>query len=84
MTGSSTPVLAVPSAAVTMIDGAPTVFKFEAGREFHAEAIDTGPTVGDWVVVRAGLNANDEIAIAGVFHLKSLLLKSSLGEGHGH
>lgn len=84
VTGSSTPVLAVPSAAVTMIEGEPTVFKLESGDEFHAERFDAGPTVGDWIVVRAGLNAGDKIAVAGVFHLKSLLLKSSLGEGHAH
>ncbi len=84
VTGTSSPVLAVPSAAVTLIGGAPTVFRLENGREFHAEEIDAGPTVGDWTVVRGGLSEGDEVAIGGVFHLKSLLLKSSLGEGHAH
>ncbi len=84
VTGTSAPVLAVPSAAVTMIEGAPTVFKLENGHEFHAEEIDAGPTVGDWVVVAGGLAEGDEVAIDGVFHLKSLMLKSSLGEGHAH
>jgi len=84
VSGTRTPVLAVPLEAVTMIEGSPTIFKLEAGHEFHAEAIDTGPTVGDWIVVRGGLNEGDKIAVAGVFHLKSLLLKSSLGEGHAH
>lgn len=84
VTGTSAPVLAVPSAAITMIEGAPTVFKLENGHEFHAETIETGPTIGDWTVVRAGLTNGDEIATDGVFHLKSLMLKSSLGEGHAH
>ncbi len=84
VTGSGEPVLAVPNAAVTMIDDTPTVFKIEAGHEFHAESIVAGATVGDWTVVSAGLQAGDEIAVAGVFHLKSLLLKSSLGGGHAH
>jgi len=84
VTGTGDPVLAVPSAAVTMIEGGPSVFKREDGHEFHAVNIDPGATVGDWVVVRAGLTEGDEIAVAGVFHLKSLLLKSSLGEGHAH
>ncbi len=84
VTGTREPVLAVPSAAVTMIEGAPTVFKLENGQEFHAETIEAGPTVGDWTVVMAGLSVGDEIAVDGVFHLKSLLLKSSLGEGHAH
>lgn len=84
VTGTGEPVLAVPSAAITMIEGSPTVFKLENGDEFHAETIQAGPTVGDWTVLIAGLSEGDEIAVDGVFHLKSLLLKSSLGEGHAH
>ena len=84
VTGTGEPVLAVPSAAVTMIKGVLTIFKLENGHEFHAGEIDAGPTVGDWTVVLGGLSDGDEIAVAGVFHLKSLMLKSTLGEGHGH
>ena len=84
VTGTHAPELAVPSAALTMIKGSPTVFKIEDGHEFHAEAIEVGSTVGEWTVVRGGLIAGDEIAVAGVFHLKSLMLKSSLGAGHVH
>ena len=84
VTGTHAPELAVPSAALIMLKGAPTVFKIEDGHEFHAEAIEVGSTVGEWTVVRGGLVAGDEIAVAGVFHLKSLMLKSSLGAGHVH
>ena len=83
-TGTAEALLAVPSSAVTMIEGAPTVFKLENNDEFHAEEIDPGPTVGEWTVVRGGLISGDQIAVAGVFHLKSLKLKSSIGEGHAH
>lgn len=84
VTGTGDPVLAVPSEAITMVEGTPTVFKFEGGDEFHAEEVLPGPTVGDWTVVRSGLIAGEQIAVAGVFHLKSLQLKSSIGEGHAH
>ena len=84
VTGTREPVLAVPNAAITMIGGAPTIFKLENGHEFHAEEISLGATIGDWTVVLGGLGNGDEIAVAGVFHLKSLMLKSTLGEGHGH
>ena len=84
VTGSGDTVLAVPSPAVTMIGDTPTVFKVEVGHEFHAESIVAGPTVGKWTVVSAGLREGDEIAVAGIFHLKSLMLKSSLGGGHAH
>lgn len=83
-TGSGEPVLAVPNTALTMIDGQPTVFKLEGEHELHPQAVETGPTIGGWTIVRNGLAAGESIAVAGVFHLKSLLLKSSLGEGHGH
>lgn len=84
VTGKRAPTLAIPNHAITLIDGVSKVFKRQDEHEFHAEAIDIGPTIGDWTVVRAGLNEGDEIAIGGVFHLKSLLLKSSIGEGHAH
>ena len=84
VTGMRAPELAVPSAALIMIKGSPNVFKIEEGHEFHAEAIEVGSTVGEWTVVRSGLMAGDEIAVSGVFHLKSLMLKSSLGAGHAH
>ncbi|MEQ8483952.1 MAG: efflux RND transporter periplasmic adaptor subunit [Pseudomonadales bacterium] len=83
-TGNGDPVLAVPNTALTMIDGQPTVFKLEGEHELHPQAVETGPTIGGWTIVRNGLAAGESIAVAGVFHLKSLLLKSSLGEGHGH
>ena len=84
VTGMRAPELAVPNAALIMIKGSPNVFKIEEGHEFHAEAIEVGSTVGEWTVVRGGLVAGDEIAVSGVFHLKSLMLKSSLGAGHAH
>jgi cobalt-zinc-cadmium efflux system membrane fusion protein len=83
-TGGGPTVLAVPDQAVTLIEGQSTVFKFDGGHEFHPQTIETGASVGGWTEVRSGLVAGDEIAVEGTFILKSLLLKASLGEGHGH
>jgi cobalt-zinc-cadmium efflux system membrane fusion protein len=83
-TGEGPSVLAIPSEAITLIKGVPTVFLFEEGHEFHAQAIETGMSMGGWTEVRGGLNDGDEFAVTGIFHIKSLLLKSSLGEGHAH
>jgi membrane fusion protein, heavy metal efflux system len=83
-TGTGPSVLAIPAPAITLIKGVPTVFKLEQGSEFHPQPIDTGFTAGGWTEVLGGLVEGDEIAVEGVFTLKSLLLKSSLGEGHGH
>ena len=83
-TGEGPTVLAVPSEAITLIKGVPTVFKLEKGHEFHSQPIETGIGGGGWTEVRGGLVEGDEIAVEGVFTLKSLMLKSSLGEGHAH
>jgi cobalt-zinc-cadmium efflux system membrane fusion protein len=83
-TGEGPSVLAVPSEAITLIDGTPTVFLLEDDRELHPQAVETGIAAGGWTEIVDGLSDGDEIAVSGVFHIKSLLLKSSLGEGHAH
>ena len=80
--GPGSPQIAVPTSALTIIKGFPVVFKLEEGGEFHPELVDVGQVIGDWSVVNAGIEAGDEIAVEGVFHLKSLLLKSSIGDEH--
>ena len=82
-TGVAEPVLAVPRSAVTVLHGRESVFRVE-GDEFHPVPISMGRGPDEWAVVRAGLEPGDEVASVGVFHLKSLLLKSSLGSGHAH
>ncbi len=84
VTGARSPVLAVPNESLTLIKGVPTVFKFEDGIGFHAEGVEIGPSIGGWTEIHSGLEEGEEIAVSGIFHLKSLLLKSSLGEGHAH
>jgi cobalt-zinc-cadmium efflux system membrane fusion protein len=83
-TGAAAPRLAVPNDSLTLIKGVPTVFRMEAGGAFYTEEVEVGPTIGNWTVILSGLRDSESIAVSGVFHLKSLLLKSSLGEGHAH
>jgi cobalt-zinc-cadmium efflux system membrane fusion protein len=83
-TGEGPSVLAVPSEAITLIEGTPTVFLLEDNRELHPRPVETGIAAGGWTEIVGGLSDGDEIAVSGVFHIKSLLLKSSLGEGHAH
>lgn len=81
--GSGKPTLAVPSAAVVLVDGGPTVFRLHEGT-FEPVRLETGEPTGDWIPVLAGVEEGDVIAVEGAFHLKSLLLKSELGSGHAH
>jgi cobalt-zinc-cadmium efflux system membrane fusion protein len=83
-TGAAPPILAVPNESLTLIKGVPTVFRMEGGGAFYTEEVEVGRTIGNWTIILSGLRVGNSIAVSGVFHLKSLLLKSSLGEGHGH
>lgn len=82
-TGAGPEVLAVPISAIILLDEKQTIFKLEED-EFHAEEIVTGAVIGGWTEVKAGLAAGDDVVTEGAFVLKSLLLKSKLGDGHVH
>jgi cobalt-zinc-cadmium efflux system membrane fusion protein len=82
-TGAGGEVLAVPAAAVILLDGGPAVFRL-AGDAFTPTPIETGETRSGWTVVEAGLASGDEVAASNVFLLKSLIQKSDMGEGHAH
>jgi cobalt-zinc-cadmium efflux system membrane fusion protein len=75
--------IAVPKAAVLLMQGAPTVVKLE-GDELHPQQVETGVTRGGWTEVKAGLAAGDEVVVQCAFLIKSLALKSQMGEGHVH
>jgi membrane fusion protein, heavy metal efflux system len=75
--------LAVPKEAITLMQGAATVFTVE-GDEIHPKVVETGNTHRRWTEIIAGLSEGDEIVTQGAFVIKSLLLKSQMGEGHGH
>ncbi len=73
--------IAVPKDAVLLMQGAPTVFKLD-GDELHPQPVETGVTRGGWTEIKAGLAKGDEVVTQGAFLLKSLRLKSQIGEGH--
>lgn len=81
--GEGPPVLAIPETAVLLIDDAPTVFRVE-GDEIHPVNVETGAAGGGWIEIKRGLAPGDEIVASNAYTLKSLLLKSKLGEGHAH
>ena len=60
------------------------MFRLEGDAELHPQAVTTARAAGGWTEIREGLTEGDEIAVESVFDLKSLLLKTTLGEGHAH
>lgn len=78
-TGAGLPSLAVPDAAIMLIQGTPMVFTLE-GDEFEPQPVETGLKAEGYTAITTGLDDDDTIAVAGVFQLKSLLLKSQIGD----
>lgn len=75
--------IAVPEAAVLLMDGAPTVFVVE-GDTIHARPVESGPASAGWVEIEAGIAAGEEVVTRGAFLVKALMLRSRIGEGHAH
>lgn len=78
-TGDTEQVIAVPNGAIVLLEGRQVVFKRE-GDELHPMPLDTGISKGGWTEVKAGLFTGDEIVVENAFLIKSLILKSSIGD----
>jgi cobalt-zinc-cadmium efflux system membrane fusion protein len=71
------PALAVPVSAVTQVNAQRGVFlQRRTGYEFVP--VEVGRESGGWVEVKAGLVTGDRVVSAGVFDLKSVLLKETI------
>jgi cobalt-zinc-cadmium efflux system membrane fusion protein len=79
--GAGQPVLAVPTEAVVLMEGVPIVFKIE-GERLRPLSVEIGASRGGWTEIEAGLAEGEEIVVAQAFLLKSLIMKSQMGEGH--
>jgi len=73
------PVLAVSKEAILLLQGDYVVFKPE-GEEIHPAPVERGVTRGNWTEIKAGLAEGDEIVTQGAYVLKSMLLKSMIGD----
>lgn len=78
--GSERRVLAVPVAAVVLLQNQPTVFVAHGAAPFTAQAVVTGETRNGWIVIEQGLAPGTSYVREGAFALKARLLRSQLGE----
>lgn len=74
------PRLVVPLGAVTEIAGKPSVFVRQPDGHFEVHPVTLGQTAGGLTEVLSGLRADEEVVVDGAFTLKSIVLKSTLGE----
>ena len=73
----------VPEDALVLMDGKPSVFVLGA-HGFQARAVQPGERRGGRVEIKDGVDAGEEVVVAGTYELKARAQKSQLGEGHGH
>lgn len=78
--GSGAPMLAVPAAAIVLLQNQTTVFIALGKGRFEPAAVTAGATQDGWTVITQGLKAGDSYVRQGAFVLKARLLRSQLGE----
>lgn len=76
--------LSLPTDALVQMGGDTVAFRRNAAGAIEPVPVRVGEVVGDRTVIEEGLKAGDQVVVAGAFEAKSQLLKSQLGEGHGH
>ena len=69
----------VPSGAVQLMGDKRVAFTPLGGDRFQSHDLTVGVEQQDWVEVRKGLNAGDEVVTQGSFELKALLQKALVG-----
>jgi len=62
-----------------LLYGEHVVFILE-GNKLHPQLVETGAVRNDWIEIKNGLQIDNEIVTQGMFLLKSLLLKSQIGD----
>lgn len=75
------PALRVPENALVLLQGQMTAFVAHDGG-FEPRPVEIGERSGGMVVVKSGLEAGDQVVIAGAYALKARLLKSQIGDAH--
>lgn len=73
--------LRVPEAALVLLQGQMTAFVLHDGT-FEPRPVEIGERNGGMVIVKSGLEAGDEVVVAGAYALKARLLKSQIGDAH--
>ena len=79
--GDQREAIALPDAAIVLMEGRPTVFVYAQGA-YEAREVEPGERSGGRTVLKSGLLAGDQVVTSGAYALKARKLKSQLGHGH--
>jgi hypothetical protein len=75
--------LTVPTSSVIEVSTLPYVFVLIGGESFERRRVELGPRVGDRVVIRSGIEADERVVAVGGFDIHVASLTSSL-QSHQH
>lgn len=75
------PALRLPENALVLLQGQMTAFVVHDGG-FEPRPVEIGERSGGMVVIKSGLEAGEEVVVAGAYVLKARLLKSQIGDAH--
>jgi len=78
--GPRTPRPVIPLAAVTKIADRDVVFVHEPDGDFEVHPVTVGRSAAGRVEILSGVRPGEQVAVEGVFTLKSAVLKSTFGE----
>lgn len=79
--GDKREVIALPDAAIVLLEGVPSVFVYEQGA-YEARQVEPGDRIGGRTLLKSGVKAGDQVVVSGTYALKARKLKSQLGHGH--
>lgn len=79
--GDKREAIALPDAAIVLLEGVPTVFVLEQGA-YEARQVEPGERMAGRTVLKSGLKAGEQVVTEGSYALKARKLKSQLGHGH--
>jgi cobalt-zinc-cadmium efflux system membrane fusion protein len=83
-TPADTAHISLPTVALVQMGGDTVAFRRNAQGAIEAVPVRLGEVVGDRTMIEDGLKPGEVVVIDGAFAVKSQMLKSQLGEGHGH
>ncbi len=79
--GDKREAIALPDAAIVLLEGLPTVFVYEQGA-YEPRQVEPGERIGGRTLLKSGVKAGDQVVTSGAYALKARKLKSQLGHGH--
>lgn len=74
----------VPESAVQMVELRKVIFVQKSEHEFEVRDVELGEKSADWVEVRSGILAGEQVVSEGAYYMKAAMLEEQLAGGGDH